>query len=388
MRSIKCGSCGLFNWAESGLCKRCGAQLDASYDDGSGYSNYNQQQQTYYASYPSFAGVQVQRKSGLAVTSMVLGIISILPFTIGGFLGVGAITGIVLGIVAFKKSRKRPSEYSGGGMAVAGIVLSSFALLIMIPIIAAIAIPNLIASRRAANEGSALSALRTIQSAEEVYQSTVGDGRYASMEELVRANLVSPEMLRGQKNGYRFVVRSNDMHFEAVATPITYGVTGTGKRSFYVSEDGVIRGGDRVGMEATASDPPYDPRASYNERAASRPVGSFPVVDEASVVSTLRNIHAAEASYSATDSHGYYGSMQDLVDRNFIRSDILDSRSGYRFDLRVKGTTFEALATPVNYAKGRRSFYISDNGVIRAADRGGYEATYNDPPYDANSASY
>src|SRR5690242_4562157 len=42
----------------------------------------------------------------------------------------------------------------------------------IIGIIAAIAIPNLMASRRAANEGSAQSSLRTIHSAQVVYQAT------------------------------------------------------------------------------------------------------------------------------------------------------------------------------------------------------------------------
>ena len=44
----------------------------------------------------------------------------------------------------------------------------------IIGIIAAIAIPNLMASRRAANEGSAQSSLRTIHSAQVVYQATAG----------------------------------------------------------------------------------------------------------------------------------------------------------------------------------------------------------------------
>ena len=48
----------------------------------------------------------------------------------------------------------------------------------IIGIIAAIAIPNLLASRRAANEGSAQQSLRTMSSAEATYQSTAGAGSY------------------------------------------------------------------------------------------------------------------------------------------------------------------------------------------------------------------
>ncbi len=49
----------------------------------------------------------------------------------------------------------------------------------IIGIIAAIAIPNLLASRRAANEGSAQSSLRTIHSSQATYQATSGNGAYA-----------------------------------------------------------------------------------------------------------------------------------------------------------------------------------------------------------------
>src|SRR5258708_28209504 len=47
-------------------------------------------------------------------------------------------------------------------------------VVIIIAIVAAIAIPNLLASRRAANEASAISSLRTIHSAEATYQATIG----------------------------------------------------------------------------------------------------------------------------------------------------------------------------------------------------------------------
>ena len=52
-------------------------------------------------------------------------------------------------------------------------------VVVIIGIIAAIAIPNLLASRRAANEGSAIASLRTYHSAQLSYQSTTGAGNYA-----------------------------------------------------------------------------------------------------------------------------------------------------------------------------------------------------------------
>src|SRR5499433_4426903 len=49
----------------------------------------------------------------------------------------------------------------------------------IIGIIAAIAIPNLLAARRAANEGSAISSLRTLHGAQMTYQATNGSGDFA-----------------------------------------------------------------------------------------------------------------------------------------------------------------------------------------------------------------
>src|SRR2546422_2717216 len=48
-------------------------------------------------------------------------------------------------------------------------------------IIASIAIPNLLASRRAANEGSALQSLRAVSSCEATYLHTEGNGNYTDL---------------------------------------------------------------------------------------------------------------------------------------------------------------------------------------------------------------
>src|SRR5947208_14619093 len=60
----------------------------------------------------------------------------------------------------------------------------------IIGIIAAIAIPNLLASRRAANEGSAQQSLRTMASAEATYQATAGNGSYGTVANMMGQSLV------------------------------------------------------------------------------------------------------------------------------------------------------------------------------------------------------
>jgi type IV pilus assembly protein PilA len=120
----------------------------------------------------------------------------------------------------------------------------------IIGIIAAIAIPNLLASRRAANEGSAQQSLRTISSAETTYTNTAGGGAYGSLSDLMSQSMV--DSILGQanttaKSGYLFTVVSNGLttpaRFYAYALPTsTSGVGQTGTRRFGISEDGVLRG--------------------------------------------------------------------------------------------------------------------------------------------------
>ncbi len=75
----------------------------------------------------------------------------------------------------------------------------------IIGIIAAIAIPNLLASRRAANEGSAQSSMRTLHSSEITYRSTSGNGNFGDVSDLLNANIIDSILGSGTKSGYNFV---------------------------------------------------------------------------------------------------------------------------------------------------------------------------------------
>src|SRR6266513_6227777 len=74
----------------------------------------------------------------------------------------------------------------------------------IIGIIAAIAIPNLLASRRAANEGSAQSSIRTISSCEAAYQHTYGNGDFADLATLGSRVMTDSVLSSGTKSGYSF----------------------------------------------------------------------------------------------------------------------------------------------------------------------------------------
>jgi prepilin-type N-terminal cleavage/methylation domain-containing protein len=115
----------------------------------------------------------------------------------------------------------------------------------IIGIIAAIAIPNLLASRRAANEGSAQQSLRTMASSEATYRSTAGNGNYGSIDNLVAQNLIDSVLGGGTKSGYNFTTgtepAASSTDFVIAAAPVTSsGVTATGTREFCIDQSGVL----------------------------------------------------------------------------------------------------------------------------------------------------
>jgi len=118
----------------------------------------------------------------------------------------------------------------------------------IIGIIAAIAIPNLLASRRAANEGSAQSSIRTIFSAEATYQATAGNGAFGTMSNLMGQQLIDSVLGQKTKSGYSFEVigltgSGATAEFGAYGVPTTTsGVSQTGTRRFAISQIGVLRG--------------------------------------------------------------------------------------------------------------------------------------------------
>ncbi|PYS46457.1 MAG: pili assembly chaperone [Acidobacteria bacterium] len=135
----------------------------------------------------------------------------------------------------------------------------------IIGIIAAIAIPNLLASRRAANEGAAQSGLRTIHSAEATYQQTTGSGNFGNLAALQGDKLIDAVLGSGTKSGYTFDIKPTDAdkaaappvlaQFYADAVPTaTGGVSQTGTRRFAIAEDGVMHGDTTLTVPANRTE--------------------------------------------------------------------------------------------------------------------------------------
>ncbi|HEX6730562.1 MAG TPA: prepilin-type N-terminal cleavage/methylation domain-containing protein [Pyrinomonadaceae bacterium] len=124
----------------------------------------------------------------------------------------------------------------------------------IIGIIAAIAIPNLLASRRAANEGSAQQSLRSIHSAQAAYQATYGRGAFAGSlaplmdEALIDSVLGVSNLAASPKSGYLCDIHEQAGAGEAAVfgakcrPAVTNGLTQTGSRRFGMTQVGVLRG--------------------------------------------------------------------------------------------------------------------------------------------------
>jgi len=148
----------------------------------------------------------------------------------------------------------------------------------IILIIAAIAIPNLLRSRMAANEASATSSLRTLNTAEITYASTYNSGFSADLNSLgpvvapaqptvTRADLVDSVLSGLQaglggtntfaKSGYIFAFFGSGAFptiatYTATAEPMAVG--SSGQRRFFTNEGNVIRA--NATASATVSDTP------------------------------------------------------------------------------------------------------------------------------------
>jgi hypothetical protein len=100
------------------------------------------------------------------------------------------------------------------------------------------------------NEAIAIGVMQMLANAEASYRTT--EGAYGSIEMLAEKKLFQKDVL--DKYGYRFEVFVSGNRFEARATPAEYGKTG--KRSFFVDQSGIVRGGDHGGAAASVSDQP------------------------------------------------------------------------------------------------------------------------------------
>jgi prepilin-type N-terminal cleavage/methylation domain-containing protein len=136
----------------------------------------------------------------------------------------------------------------------------------IILIIAAIAIPNLLRSRIAANESSAVGSIRSINTAQVTYASTYPDAGFSpSLANLGPVSGTPTSAAAGlldgvlgcssnscPKSGYTFNIGGGNTTYTVNGAPTTPGQTG--QRYFYSDASGVIRYSNSTA--ATATDAP------------------------------------------------------------------------------------------------------------------------------------
>lgn len=271
-----CRNCGTANPDSGQFCSKCGTPLSSSSvrttpgpTPVSGGS---------FATPPPVAGDVPT--SGKAFASLVCGI-----FT---FFLPASIAAIILGHLSLSEIRKSAGRIGGRGIAVTGLVLGYLGIVIIpfILIVAAIAIPNLLHARMAANEATAVGSLRTINTAVLTFATEYENGFPSGLEVLAgtpgggatcnHAGLIDGPLASGRKHGYIFsyipVFPGNSVApvispkaaakgctsggasgFTLTADPVQRGTNGM--RSFFTDQTGVIRFSAN-GETATADSPP------------------------------------------------------------------------------------------------------------------------------------
>ncbi len=140
----------------------------------------------------------------------------------------------------------------------------------IILIIAAIAIPNLLRSRIAANQASAVGSLRTINTSEATYASTFNVGYSSTLVALGppagggipttgAAGLLDSVLAAGTKSGYTFAYavtatdpNGNVTAYTVTGSPSTAGTTG--QNYYFTDQTAVIR--QNTSATASSSDSP------------------------------------------------------------------------------------------------------------------------------------
>lgn len=169
--------------------------------------------------------------------------------------------------------QSRQMATSAGPTARPAAGFSLIELLIVVAIIlivAAIAIPNFMRSRIAANEAASVTACKKITTAQVVYSTTYGLGFSQTLEQLGpapggapadsdNAGLLDEVLTSGAKHGYVFTYTPIDMDgdnrpeaFSLQADPSNPGTSG--HRFFYTDQTGVVR--QRLGGSAGPDDSP------------------------------------------------------------------------------------------------------------------------------------
>jgi hypothetical protein len=238
------------------FCPKCGTQMGSPLPDSPAYRK------------PLPPGYQAPT-SGKAIGSLICGIFF--------FFIPAAVVAVILGHLSLSEIRKSAGRLKGQGMAIAGLVLGylGIAAIPLILIIAAIAIPNILGSKMAANEASAVGALRSYSHALGTYAAqcpqigfpanlaNLGPGAAVGARDCDHAGLLDGRLAQKAPTRWGYAFRytagaSDDLgrvtSFTISAQPVGQG--STGRRSFFVDQTGIIRA--NLSGPAYSDSPPFE----------------------------------------------------------------------------------------------------------------------------------
>ncbi|MGB9068107.1 MAG: DUF4190 domain-containing protein [Candidatus Acidiferrales bacterium] len=234
---MTCSLCAAENPIDGRYCSKCGALLQGQ---------PGLPPQSGDSSAPSASYTGPKETSGKAIGSLICGPIF--------FFFPSSVVAILLGHLALSDIRRSAGRLTGRGMAIGGLVLGYAGVsLISILIIAAIAIPNLLRSRIAANEASAVGSLHMIVTAAHRYQVSYSNGYPPTLSAMGgsaascdHAAFIPSELASGLRNGYVFTYVAIPAGYDA-QTPrspqaVAAGCTVRGGTSFTISADPTTRG--------------------------------------------------------------------------------------------------------------------------------------------------
>ena len=181
----------------------------------------------------SYSDIQPQRqtRNGLAVASLVLGIISIPTL---GLLGLGAITAIVLGSIALNRIKKEPATHNGKGMAIAGIITSALSLSLI-----AVMPPLLLQSLKTGRESAAIQNLRIIHNSQALYKAK--KGRFGTHKDLIKEGFLDPSYAEDIPTSNYIYTSASEVTQDKYCVQATRQKPSVASRDFNVTEDGIIR---------------------------------------------------------------------------------------------------------------------------------------------------
>jgi hypothetical protein len=111
----------------------------------------------------------IKKNTGMAVTSLVLGILSCVCFGL-----LAGIPAIILGHIAYCHARKHPDQYGGAGLAIAGFV-TGYASVFMTFILAAMLLPALAAAKAKAQRVNCVNQMMQIGVAARLWEGDHSD---------------------------------------------------------------------------------------------------------------------------------------------------------------------------------------------------------------------